>query len=88
VHSSKDLVLDIWEAINLIAEVEMFPETDEISRMFSQAEMVLFELILRIVSTRRIRDRSPLRLISSSADSVTIVRELNQLPKKGTAAGQ
>jgi hypothetical protein len=68
VDSTRDPVLNIWEVISLIGETEMFPETDEISQIFAEAEIILFQLILRIINTRKIRDQPRLRLVSSSAD--------------------
>jgi hypothetical protein len=60
-----DLVLTIWQARNLLAEIEAFPETDEISNTLGEVEDVLLNLILRIVATCRSHNPSPLRLISS-----------------------
>lgn len=68
VRSEIDPVLNIWEARNLIAEAEMYPESDEIARIFAEVETALFLLILKIVSKRRSRDQSRLRLVSSSTD--------------------
>ena len=65
---TKDPLLNIWEAINLIGEVGALPETDEISKIFAELEMVLFSLILRMISTPKMGGQSGLRLVSSSDD--------------------
>jgi hypothetical protein len=63
-----DPVLTIWQARNLLAEIEAFPETDEIFNTLAEVEDVLFNLILTIVAKRKSQVRSRLRLISSSGD--------------------
>jgi hypothetical protein len=55
-----DPVLMIWQARNLRAEIEIFPETDEISKIVAETEMVLSDLILRILATRKFFNRQSL----------------------------
>jgi hypothetical protein len=66
VDSITDPVVMIWQARNLLAELEMFPATDEISQILAETEMTLFNLILRIVAIRKVCDKPRLELISSS----------------------
>jgi hypothetical protein len=38
--NTEDQVLVIWDAINLLGEVNMFPDTDEMSKIFAETEIV------------------------------------------------
>jgi hypothetical protein len=53
VDLKQDPVLTIWEARNLLAEIAVFPETDEISKMVAETERDLVNLILRILAHAR-----------------------------------
>ena len=64
----QDPVLTVWEARNLHAEIAVFPETDEISKMVAETERDLVNLILRILALRKMRDQPRLRLVSRSDD--------------------
>jgi hypothetical protein len=68
VDLKQDPVLTIWEARNLLAEIAVFPETDEISKMVAETERDLVNLILRILALRKMRDQPRLRLVSRSDD--------------------
>jgi hypothetical protein len=68
VDLKEDAVLTIWEARNLLAGIEEFHEIDEISKIVGETERTLFNLILRIVSARKLRDQPRLRLVSPSND--------------------
>ena len=64
----QDPVLTIWEARNRLAEIAVFPETDEISKMVAETERDLVNLILRILARCKMRDQPRLRLVSRSDD--------------------
>ena len=68
VDLKQDPVLTIWEARNRLAEIAVFPETDEISKMVAETERDLVNLILRILALRKMRDQPRLRLVSRSDD--------------------
>jgi hypothetical protein len=68
VNLGTDPVVMIWQARNLLAEVQVSPETDEISAILAETEMILFNLILRIVAMRKEGDKPRLQLVSSSSD--------------------
>jgi hypothetical protein len=68
VNFRKDPVLAIWQGRNLLAEVEISPETFELSKIVAETELVLLSLISMIVAKRKLRARPRLRLISTSDD--------------------
>ena len=51
-----DLVLTIWQARNLLAEIETFRDMDEIFNRLAEVEDILLNLILRIVAKREALD--------------------------------
>jgi hypothetical protein len=65
---SVDLVTDpvviIWHARNILAKIEDFPETDEISEIFAELELVLLDAMLRIIAMRKGRNKPRLHLVS------------------------
>jgi hypothetical protein len=66
VDSITDPVVMIWQARNLLAELDVFPETDEISQILAETETTLVNLILRIVAIRKECVKPRLELISTS----------------------
>jgi hypothetical protein len=41
----KDPMLVVWEAMNLLAEVRVSPDTTGISKMLAEAETALFDIV-------------------------------------------
>ena len=64
----KDPLLTIWQARNLLVEVEVFPETHELSKIIAETEMALINLMLKMIAGRKLRDRPRLWSISTSGD--------------------
>jgi hypothetical protein len=54
---TKDPVLAVWEAMNLLEEVRICSDTPEISKALAVAEIVLFDLVAALV--RRIEYMIP-----------------------------
>jgi hypothetical protein len=52
-----DLVLTIWQARNLLAAIETFPDTNEKLNTLVEVEDILLNLILRIVAKHESLDR-------------------------------
>jgi hypothetical protein len=74
--NTEDQVLVIWDAINLLGEVNMFPDTDEMSKIFAETEIALVNIISKIIKMRKLQERPSLRLVSPLADKPKYVSSL------------
>ena len=54
---TRDPVLAVWEAMNLLEDVRICSDTPEISKALAAAEIVLFDLVAALVS--RIEPTTP-----------------------------
>jgi hypothetical protein len=46
--SIKDPLLVVWEAINLVIEVDFFPDAPHVSKLVAEAEEALFRLTIEL----------------------------------------
>ena len=53
----------IWHARNILAEIGEFSETDQISKIISEIETILVDLLLRMIVIRKERGKPHLHLI-------------------------
>lgn len=66
---TKDPVLAIWAAMDLLAEAQSCCATIEMSEMLGETEQILFRILLQLVSNLgNIKYPAQLRLVSSSID--------------------
>jgi hypothetical protein len=54
----RDPVLTVWEAMNLLDNVDLQSETPEISNILVEAERILFSLVTALV--RRMKETGPI----------------------------
>ncbi len=55
---TRDPVLTVWQAMNLLHNVDLQSETPEISKILVEAEKILFSLVTALV--RRSRETGPI----------------------------
>jgi len=58
VAPTRDPVLTVWQAMNLLHNVDLQSETPEISKILVEAEKILFSLVTALV--RRSRETGPI----------------------------
>jgi hypothetical protein len=52
----KDPLLIVWEAMNLLAEVDTCPDTPQIKRLLSDAEGILSHLAIELARRAKLQD--------------------------------
>ena len=60
---TEDPVLIVWEAMNLLTEVDRLSELPEISKMRADAEMILIHLITELMQRSDNRDSPGLQVV-------------------------
>jgi hypothetical protein len=55
---TRDPVLTVWQAMNLLHNVDLQPETPEILNIVAEAEKILFALVTALV--RRTKETGPI----------------------------
>jgi hypothetical protein len=58
VAPTRDPVLTVWQAMNLLDDVDLQCETPEISNILAEAERILFSLVTALV--RRTKETGPI----------------------------
>jgi hypothetical protein len=58
VTRTRDPVLTVWQAMNLLDDVTLQSETPEISNILAEAEIILFNLVTALV--RRTKETGPI----------------------------
>ena len=60
---AKDPVVIVWEAMNLLTEVDILSEQPEISKISADAEMILIRLIIELMQRSDNKDSSGLQVV-------------------------